>query len=99
MNSCLIWFFSLVLLLLPVSTLLASTEPNATSGSETKEITQQIANNKSISTLDSIKSLMEDSQNAGVLDRLAKCGATMQNMTEEQHQCVDNLAMSLEGLK
>lgn len=42
---------------------------------------------------------MEDSQNSGVLGRLAKCGATMQNMTEEQHQCVDNLAMGLEGLK
>jgi hypothetical protein len=100
MNSCLIWFFSWVLLLLPVSTLLASTEPNASSESEAKEILQQIVNNKSVSTLDSIKSIIiDDSQNSGVLGRLAKCGATMQNMTEEQHQCIDNMAMGLEGLR
>lgn len=99
MNRCLIWFFSWILLLLPVSTLLASTEPNASSENETKEILQQMVNNKSVSTLDSIKSIIDDSQNSGVLGRLAKCGATMQNMTEEQHQCVDNLAMGLEGLK
>jgi hypothetical protein len=87
------------ILLLPVSTLLASTEPNASSENETKEILQQMVNNKSVSTLDSIKSKIDDSQNSGVLGRLAKCGATMQNMTEEQHQCVDNMAMGLEGLR
>ena len=97
MNSCLIWFFSWVLLLLPVSTVLTSTEPNASSESETN--LQQMVNNKSVSTVDSIKSIIDDSQNSGVLGRLAKCGATMQNMTEEQHQCVDNLAMGLEGLR
>lgn len=97
MNSCLIWFFSWVLLLLPVSTVLASTEPNASSESETN--LQQMVNNKSVSTVDSIKSIIDDSQNSGVLGRLAKCGATMQNMTEEQHQCVDNMAMGLEGLR
>jgi len=99
MNRCLICFFSWILLLLPVSTLLASTESNASSENETKEILQQMVNNNSVSTLDSIKSIMDDSQNSGVLSRLAKCGATMQNMTEEQHQCVDNLAMGLEGLR
>ncbi len=99
MNRYLIWFFSWILLLLPVSTLLASTEPNASSENETKEILQQMVNNKSVTTLDSIKSIMDDSQNSGVLGRLAKCGATMQNMTEEQHQCVDNMAMGLEGLR
>ena len=83
MNSCLIWFFSWVLLLLPVSTVLASTEPNASSESETN--LQQMVNNKSVSTVDSIRSIIDDSQNSGVLGRLAKCGATMQNMTEEQH--------------
>jgi hypothetical protein len=87
------------ILLLPVSTLLASAEPNASSENETKEILQQMVNNKSVSTLDSIKSKIDDSQNSGVLGRLAKCGATMQNMTEEQHQCVDNMAMGLEGLR
>ena len=99
MNSCLIWFFSCVLLLLPFSTVHASTEPNASSENETKEILQQTVNNKSVSTLDSIKSIIDNSQNSGVLGRLAKCGATMQNMTEEQHQCVDNMAMGFEGLK
>ncbi|MGH9978701.1 MAG: hypothetical protein ACRD8Z_23145 [Nitrososphaeraceae archaeon] len=78
---------------------LASTEPNVTAVGDIEGITQQMVNNKSVSTLDSIKSVIADSQNSGVLDRLAKCGATMQNMTEEQHQCVDNMAMSLEGLK
>jgi hypothetical protein len=99
MNRSLIWFFSWILLLLPVSTLLASTEPNASSESEAKEILQQMVNNNSVSTLDSIKSIINDSQNSGVLGRLAKCGATMQNMTEEQHQCIDNMAMGLEGLR
>jgi Na+/serine symporter len=99
MNRSLIWFFSWILLLLPVSTLLASTEPNASSESEAKEILQQMVNNNSVSTLDSIKSIINDSQNLGVLGRLAKCGATMQNMTEEQHQCIDNMAMGLEGLR
>jgi hypothetical protein len=98
MNRSLICFFSWIFLLLPVFTLLASTESNASSENETKEILQQMVNNNSVSTLDSIKSIMDDSQNSGVLSRLAKCGATMQNMTEEQHQCVDNLAMGLEGL-
>ena len=99
MNSCLIWFFSWVLLLLPFSTVLASTEPNASSENETKEILRQMEDNKSVSTLDSIKSIIDDSQNSGVRGRLAKCGATMQNMTEEQHQCVDNMAMGFEGLR
>jgi hypothetical protein len=99
MNRSLIWFFSWILLLLPVSTLLASTESNASSENETKEILRQMEDNKSVSTLDSIKSIINDSQNSGVLGRLAKCGATMQNMTEEQHQCIDNMAMGLEGLR
>ena len=99
MNRYLICFFSWILLLLPVSTVLASTEPNASSENETKEILQQMEDNKSVSTLDSIKSIIDDSQNSGVLGRLAKCGATMQNMTEEQHQCVDNMAMGFEGLR
>ena len=51
------------------------------------------------STLDLMKAIIGESQGAGVLDRMAKCGATMHNMTEEQHQCVDDLAMGLEGLK
>lgn len=58
-----------------------------------------MVNNKSVSTLDSIKSIIDDSQSSGVIGRLAKCGATMQNTTEEQHQCVDNMAMGLEGLR
>lgn len=90
MNCCLIWLFLIIFLFLSLR------EPNAIVGSEIKH---QTINNKSVSTLDSIESVMEDSQNSGVLGRLAKCGATMQNMTEEQHQCVDNLAMGLEGLK
>jgi hypothetical protein len=46
-----------------------------------------------------MKAIIGESQGSGVLDRMAKCGATMHNMTEEQHQCVDDLAMGLEGLK
>jgi hypothetical protein len=46
-----------------------------------------------------VEDIMQNSQNSGVLGRMAKCGATMQNMTEEQHQCVDNLAMGPESLK
>lgn len=60
---------------------------------------QQIKNNESASTLDLMKAIIGESQGSGVLDRMAKCGATMRNMTEEQHQCVDDLAMGLEGLK
>jgi len=60
---------------------------------------QQIKNNESASTLGLMKAIIGESQGSGVLDRMAKCGATMHNMTEEQHQCVDDLAMGLEGLK
>lgn len=93
MNSYMIWLFLIILLFFPLC------ELNAIAGSEIKEIQHQAVNNKSVSTLDSIKSIIEESQNSGVLGRLAKCGATMQNMTEDQHQCVDNLAMGIEGLK
>lgn len=82
------WFILCMLLLLPLSNVLASTAPNGS-----------LINNKSVSTLGSIQNIIENSQNSGVLGRMAKCGATMQNMTEEQHQCVDNMAMGLEGLK
>ena len=76
----------------------ATTSLNGTSGSGING-NQQIKNNESASTLDLMKAIVGESQGSGVLDRMAKCGATMHNMTEEQHQCVDDLAMGLEGLK
>lgn len=76
----------------------ATTSLNGTLGSGING-NQQIKNNESASTLDLMKAIIGESQGSGVLDRMAKCGATMHNMTEEQHQCVDDLAMGLEGLK
>lgn len=76
----------------------ATTSPSETVGSGNNG-SQQIKNNESASTLDLMKAIIGESQGSGVLDRMAKCGATMHNMTEEQHQCVDDLAMGLEGLK
>lgn len=74
-----------------------------TSPSETVERgnngSQQITNNESASILDLMKVMIGESQGSGVLDRMANCGATMHDMTEKQHQCVDDLAMGLEGLK
>jgi hypothetical protein len=75
----------------------ATTSPSETVGSGNNG-SQQIKNNESASTLDLMKAIIGESQGSGVLDR-TKCGATMHNMTEEQHQCVDDLAMGLEGLK
>ncbi len=76
----------------------AMTSLNGTSGNGVSG-SQQIKSNESASTLDLMKAIIGESQGSGVLDRMAKCGATMHNMTEEQHQCVDDLAMGLEGLK
>lgn len=76
----------------------ATTSPSEIVGSGSNG-SQQIKNNESASTLDLMKAIIGESQGTGVLDRMAKCGATMHNMTEEQHQCVDDLAMGLEGLK
>jgi hypothetical protein len=76
----------------------ATTSLNGTLGSGING-NQQIKSNESASTLDLMKAIIGESQGSGVLDRMAKCGATMHNMTEEQHQCVDDLAMGLEGLK
>jgi hypothetical protein len=76
----------------------ATTSLNGTLGSGING-NQQIKNNESASTLDLMKAIVGESQGSGVLERMAKCGATMHNMTEEQHQCVDDLAMGLEGLK
>jgi hypothetical protein len=76
----------------------ATTSLNGTLGSGING-NQQIKNNESASTLDSMKAIIGESQGSGVLDRMAKCGATIHNMTEEQHQCFDDLAMGLEGLK
>lgn len=75
----------------------ATTSLNGTLGSGING-NQQIKNNESASTLDFMKAIIGESQGSGVLDRMAKCGATMHNMSEEQHQCVDDLAMGLEGL-
>jgi hypothetical protein len=76
----------------------ATTSPSETVGTGNNR-SQQITNNESASTLDLMKAIIVESQGSGVLDRMAKCGATMHNMTEKQHQCVDDLAMGLEGLK
>ena len=76
----------------------ATTSLNGTLGSGING-NQQIKTNESASTLDLMKAIIAESQGSGVLDRMAKCGATMHNMTEEQHKCVDDLAMGLEGLK
>jgi hypothetical protein len=76
----------------------ATTSLNGTLGSGING-NQQIKNNESASTLDSMKAIIGESQGSGVLDRMAKCGATIHNMTEEQHQCFDDLAMGLDCLK
>lgn len=76
----------------------ATTSTNGTLGSGING-SRQMENNESASTLDLMKAIIGESQGSGVLDRMAKCGATMHNMTEEQHQCIDDLAMGLEGLK
>jgi hypothetical protein len=76
----------------------ATTSPNGTLGSGING-NQQIKNNESASTLDLMKAIIGESQGTGVLDRMANCGATMHNLTEEQHLCVDDLAMGLEGVK
>jgi hypothetical protein len=93
-----IWLIPCLIPLPQLPYVLASPLANSTLGNSTEQILQ-MEKNGSVSTLDSIEAIIESSQNSGVLGRLAKCGATMQNMTEEQHQCVDNLAMGLEGLK
>lgn len=99
LNSYAVWFIPCLVLLVPLANVEASIGPNGTLESEVRGIQQAINNNKLVSTLDSIEAIINDSQNSGVLGRMAKCGASMQNMTEEQHQCVNDMAMGLEGLK
>jgi hypothetical protein len=98
MITCPIWLISCLIPLTQLPYVLALPSANSTLGNGTVEILP-IEKNGSVSALDSIETIMENSQNSGVLGRMAKCGATMQNMTEEQHQCVDNLAMGPESLK
>ena len=69
----------------------ASTVINGTLGSEMGGI-QFLYNNKSNTTLDLMRAILEQSQKSGILDRMAQCGATMHNMTEEQYECVNDLA-------
>jgi hypothetical protein len=65
--------------------------PNSSTESEMDRI-QHMFNNKSITTLDLMQALLEQPQKTGILDRMAQCGATMHNMTEEQYECVNDLA-------
>ena len=53
----------------------ATTSLNGTLGSGING-NQQIKNNESASTLDLMKAIIGESQGSGVLDRMAKCGAT-----------------------
>jgi hypothetical protein len=99
MITCPIWLIFCLIPLTQLPYVLASPSANSTLGNGAVVEIVPMEKNGSISTLDSIEDIMQNSQNSGVLGRMAKCGATMQNMTEEQHQCVDNLAMGLESLK
>jgi hypothetical protein len=99
MITCHIWLIFCLLPLTQLPYILASPSANSTLGNGTVVEIVPMEKNGSVSTLDSIEDIMQNSQNSGVLGRMAKCGATMQNMTEEQHQCVDNLAMGPESLK
>ena len=99
MITCPIWLIFCLLPLTQLPYILASPSANSTLGNGTVAEILPMEKNGSVSTLDSIEAIMQNSQNSGVLGRMAKCGATMQNMTEEQHQCVDNLAMGPESLK
>ncbi len=69
----------------------ASTVINGTLGSEMGGI-QFLYNNKSNTTLDLMRAIVEQSQKSGILDKMAQCGATMHKMTEEQYECVNDLA-------
>lgn len=68
-----------------------STVINGTLGSERGGI-QFLYNDKSNTTLDLMRAIVEQSQKSGILDRMAQCGATMHNMTEEQYECVNDLS-------
>ena len=69
----------------------SSTVINGTLGSERGGI-QFLYNDKSNTTLDLMRAIVEQSQKSGILDRMAQCGATMHYMTEEQYECVNDLA-------